>query len=94
MGRVVHAGLEGAVNVREGGCAAAETHRLAQVIAATFAETAFAAHNSGLDSHALTDDEVGDTCAHSSHDACSFMTEHKRLANSKVSVTTVLVVVN
>jgi hypothetical protein len=91
---VIHAGLESTVYMREGGCAATETHRFAEIVTAAPTETAIATHDSSLDCHALADDKAGDTSAYSSYNAGGFMAENKGLADSKVAVATMHVVVN
>jgi hypothetical protein len=94
VGGVVHTGLESTVYVREGGCAATEAHRFAEIVAAAPTETAFATHDSSLDCHALTDDKAGDTSTDGGYNAGGFMTENKGLTNGKVTVTAVLVVMD
>jgi hypothetical protein len=55
FGRVVHAFLKGAVEVRECFCTAGEPKVLAQVVAALGAIRAVAAHDAGFDSNSLSD---------------------------------------
>jgi hypothetical protein len=92
VGGVIHTSLESTVHVREGGCAATETHRFAKIVAAAPTETAVATHDPSLDCHALPDDKAGDTSADGSYNARGFMAEYKRLADGKVAVTAMLVV--
>ena len=92
--RVVHARLEGAVEVGEGLGAAREAEAGAEVVAAAETVHAGAAHDAGLDRDALAHGEVGDALAHGSDDACSLVTEYEGLAQRKVAVAAVLVVVH
>lgn len=92
VGRVVHTILKGAVDMREGSCTTAKAHGLAEVVTTASAEVTFAAHNSGLNCDALTDSEANNARTHSNDDACGFVAKNERLANSKVTVTAVLII--
>lgn len=94
MCRVVHAILEGTVEMWKGLCAAAETHVLAEVVAAFGAVGAVVAHDACLYCDTLTDDEVLYTGADGCDDTCCFMAEDEGSLESKVSVASVDVVVD
>lgn len=91
---MIHEGLEGAINMGERSGTAAKTHRPAEVIAATLAEAAFPAHNTSLDSDALTDSKVSDACTDSGHSTSGFMTKDQWLANGKITVTTMFIIMD
>ena len=93
-GGVVHALLEGAVEVGEGLCAAAEAHVLAEVVAALRAEGAVVAHDASLYRDALSGDEVLDAGADGGDDASGFMAEDEGRLDDKVAVASVGVVVD
>ena len=90
---VVHALLEGAVEVRECLCAAGEAHVLAEVVAAFGAVAAVVAHDACLYCDTLTDDEVLYTGADGCDGASSFMAEDEGCLEGKVSVASVGIVV-
>ncbi len=94
VSRVVHMGLEGTVDMGESGCAATKTHGPAEIITTTLAVATFPAHNTGLDSDALANNKIGDTCTYGGHSTCRFMAENQWLANSKVTITTMLIIVH
>ena len=91
---VVHAILEGTVEMWEGLCAAAETHVLAEVVAAFGAVAAVVAHDACLYCDTLTDDEVLYTGADGCDGAGCFMAEDEGCLEGKVSVASVDVVVD
>ena len=93
-GGVVHALLEGAVEVGKGLCAAGEAHVLAEVVAALGAIGAVVAHDACLDRYSLTGEEVLDTGADSSDDASCFVAENERSLYDEVAVASVSVVVH
>ena len=95
-GRVVHALLEGAVEVRERLGAAREAHVLAEVVAALEAVGARAALDAGLDGDALADAEAvrgraGPECG---DDAGGLVPQHERRLECEVAVAAVQVVVH
>ena len=93
-GGVVHALLEGAVEVGECLCAAGEAHVLAEVVAALCAVGAVVAHDARLDGYSLARDEVLDTGTDGGDDAGCFVTEDEGSLDDEVAVASVSVVVH
>lgn len=91
---VVHAILEGTVEMWKGLCAAAETHVLAEVVAAFGAVGAVVAHDASLYCDTLSDDEVLYTWTDGCDGASCFMAEDEGCLEGKVSVASVNVVVD
>ena len=98
-GGVVHALLEGAVEVGEGLCAAGEAHVLAEVVAAGGAVAALAALDAGLDGDALADVEAAGAGRrrrgpNRGDHAGGLVPEHERGLERKVAVAAVEIVVH
>ena len=91
---VVHAVLEGAVEVGEGLCAACEAHVFAEVVAALDAVRAGVAHDARLDGDALADDKVLYAGAYGRDGAGGLVAEDEWCLERKVSVAAVEVIVH
>lgn len=93
---VVHALLEGAVEVRERLCAAREAHVLAEVVSALLAVAALPALDACLDRDALADVQAGLRGAgpERSDDAGGLVAEDEGCLEGKVAVAAVQVVVH
>lgn len=91
---VVHTVLEGAVEMGEGLCAAAEAHALAEVIATLFAITTVIAHDTSLDGDSLAHHEVLDTGAYGRDDAACFVTQDQGRLQHVVAISAVHVVMH
>jgi hypothetical protein len=72
---VVHAILEGPVQVRERFGTAAEAHPLAEVIPSIFAVITVITHNPCLDGNTLAGYKIFDPRTNSGYYACRLMTE-------------------
>ena len=91
---MVHAVLEGAVEVREGLCAAAEAHAGAEVVAALVAVLALVAHDAGLDRDALAGHEVFYARTDCGDDPSGFVAEDHGGLQGKVAVPAMGIVVD
>lgn len=94
MRGVIHSVLQSTVEMWECLGAAAEAHVLAEVVATFVAVAAVVAHDASLDGDSLTDDKVFDTWAYGCDDSRGFMAEDEGRLESKVSVSTMEIVVD
>lgn len=70
IGGVVHACLEGTVDVGEAGGRGTEAHLAAEVVSAFYTEGTCTAVNASLDGYALADGEGVDAWGEGGNDAC------------------------
>jgi hypothetical protein len=93
MSRMVHPGLQCAVEMRKGPRAAAEPHALAEVIPSLVAKGAALAHDTRLYRHSLSYFEIVDARADGGDDSSCLVAENKRRPEWKVADSPVQVVV-
>jgi hypothetical protein len=86
--------LQRAVKVGKGFGAAAETHVLAEVVAAVKTVSTFPAVDAGLDGNTLADLERGDAVSDGCDDTGSLVTKDERVLEDKVAVAAVDIVVH
>lgn len=91
---MVHALLEGAIEVREGLRATGEAHALAEVVSALRAVVAVVAHDAGLNGDTLTGDEVLHAWADGGDDTGGFVAEDEGCLYGEVTVSAVEIVVD
>lgn len=94
MGGVVHALLEGAVEVGEGLRATGEAHALAEVVSTLCAVVAVVAHDAGLNGDTLAGDEVLHAWTDGGDDTGGFMAEDEGSLYGEVTVSAVEIVVD
>lgn len=91
---VVHAFLQGTVQMREGFGTASETHVFAEVIPSLGAVGAIVAHDASLYRDTLSDDEVLDTWTHSGNYSSRLVTEYERCLELEITVAAMDVIVH
>lgn len=91
---VVHAFLQGTVQMREGFCTASEAHVFAEVIPSLGAVGAIVAHDASLYRDTLSDDEVLDTWTHSGNYSSRLVTEYEWCLELEITVAPMDVIVH
>lgn len=75
-------------------CTGAKTHAFAEVISTLFAIIAMVAHDAGFDSNSLAWNDVFYASPNGSDDACCFVAENHGCLYSKITISSVKVIVH